>query len=98
MFVQFQQEDQDHFLASSLPAIESPLAVESEGLYKSQSLPHLDQRSSSSVSPTSEEILFQFLLKKSCSPVSVKATYTKAELEATAEDLLQHLAFLSQTG
>lgn len=86
-------------MGSSLPAIESPLSVESGGLYKSQSLPDLDHsRSSSTVSPTSEQTLFQFLLQTCRNPMSVKATYTKAELEATAEDLLQHLAFLSRTG
>lgn len=75
-------------------------SAEPSNLVKSRSLPQLDLLPGlpvSSVSSTNQT-LFSYILQKSRLPCPVKATLSKTELETTAEDVLQHLAFLVHSG
>jgi hypothetical protein len=79
-------------MASSAPA------GGNNGFHKSHSSPQFDAEPAVGDVETPVQLLLHLLLQKSRSPCPVKATLTREELETAAEDLLQHLAYLSQTG
>lgn len=78
----------------------NPASTEASGLHKSHSLPELDHQlcSTCNGNNSTDRLLFHYLLQKARMPCPVKATISKRDLDTTAEDLLQHLSYLAQTG
>lgn len=98
-------------LTTSLPSVACGQESTEAGLHKSHSSPQFAAATDVAVAapplpppppppvlPTPQQLLVHLLLHKSRAPRPVKATLSRHQLETAAEDLLQHLAYLSQTG